>query len=204
MAYGSSRPHVEAYDASQLQVAAYETARPHVEAYGYVHLSVTGRLTVTAGPQVAVLITGADSHVTGGQQIRHDRPTTAEAWCTKYGVPVADGTCVLYKGVHANYTSYHDPEFRWMPGTMPSASEIDTAECGSGLHFFPRPHFVRQFFSDPNVRIIACPVRVVDIRVPLSPTPAYPAKVKAVRVCAPIWEVDEQGNSITRSTGETV
>jgi hypothetical protein len=44
------------------------------------------------------------------------------------------------------------------------------------------------------MRFVACPVRVEDI-VP-HPRGVYPDKVKARGVCAPVYEVDEDGTPV--------
>lgn len=43
---------------------------------------------------------------------------------------------------------------------------------------------------------MACPVKLSDIVV--HPNGDYPQKVKAKSCCAPIWEVDRDGNKIKR------
>lgn len=42
---------------------------------------------------------------------------------------------------------------------------------------------------------LACPVALKDIRPP-QPSDTYPAKVKALGLCAPCFEVDRRGNPI--------
>ncbi|HYC00434.1 MAG TPA: hypothetical protein VEC57_14955 [Candidatus Limnocylindrales bacterium] len=189
----SSQPRVEAWGSSQPRVVARDSSQPRVEARGYVQLSVSGRTTVTAGPQCSVLIEGAAPQVEGGQQTRLERSTAAE-WCAFYGLPIVDGVVTLYKAVRHDFASNHDPAFFWRPGTLPSVPRMDAHECGVGLHFCPSPGHARAFYNAEDARYIACPVRVDDIRV--HPNPDYPTKVKAPRVCAPVFEVTEDGEPI--------
>ena len=191
----SSQPRVVARESSQPRVVARESSQPRVEAWGYVQLSVVGRMTVTAGPMVSVLIDGDQPVVTGGQQTRVSARTTAEAWLEYYGVPIVDGTVTLYKAVRGDFGSGHDAKFLWTPGTEPSVPTIDDRECGLGLHFCPHPHFTLEFYSADDMRYVGCPVRVSDIRVHANPD--YPTKVKAQRVCGPVFEVNEDGDPIT-------
>ena len=44
------------------------------------------------------------------------------------------------------------------------------------------------------MRFVACPVRLTDIAV--HPRPVYPDKVKARAVCAPVYEVREDGTPV--------
>jgi hypothetical protein len=45
------------------------------------------------------------------------------------------------------------------------------------------------------MRYVACPVRLADIA--FHPDATYPDKVKARGVCAPVWEVHEDGTAVT-------
>ena len=47
-------------------------------------------------------------------------------------------------------------------------------------------------FDAAATRYVACPVALADLRSPVA-SDVSPAKVKARRVCGPIWEVDRFG-----------
>jgi hypothetical protein len=123
------------------------------------------------------------------------RPRTAAEWCDYYGVPVQDGVATLFKAVDENFGSYHGVSYR--PGSEPRAPDWDGGEreCGGGLHFSPRPTFALPV-PDDDMRFVACPVRVEDIV--FRPDGVYPDKVKAGGVCAPVYEVHEDGTPVAR------
>jgi len=199
-AFDSSQPRVVAYDSSQPRVVAFDSSQPRVEAFDSSQLSVRGAVTGTATPDVAVLIDGPAT-ITGGQQTRV-RCATVEQWCAYYGRAIVDGVVVLFKAVGDDYHTLGDYRFAYLPGTIPTAPDWDggAAECGGGLHFSPRPRAALAFARQAT-RFIACPVRVTDIAV--HPDGTYPEKVKAKGCCAPVYEVDEDGEPIAATDGRT-
>jgi hypothetical protein len=84
---------------------------------------------------------------------------------------------------------------------MPEAKDWDgmARECGGGLHFSPHPVMALEF-NTSAVKFVACPVALEDIVV--HKNAQYPQKIKAKRVCAPIWEVDREGNAIGKTAEE--
>ena len=192
VAWESSAPRVEARESSAPRVVAWGSSAPRVVAWGSSQLGVIGPVAGTAGPDVAVSIDGDLATIDGGHQVRVKRSTPSE-WCAYYGVPVKDGVAVLFKGVDHGFRSGRG--FLYVPGTKPEAPDWDGAvrECGGGLHFSPHPSMTLEFFSEAT-RFVACPVALADIVV--HPNGESPQKVKARRVCAPCWEVDEDGERV--------
>ena len=194
----SASAHVEAWESAHVEAwgSAHVEARgsAHVEARESAHVVAWGSAHVVASKLVAVHRHAQTATVEGGVVIEVTRPATAAEWCDYYGVSMVDGVATLYKSVRADYGSSYDPAFSWRPGTEPDAGAIDSRECGVGLHFSPCVSMARQFHDAPDARYLACPVRVADIRV--HPNPTYPTKVKAQRVCGPIYEVDRYGQPV--------
>ena len=188
-AWGSSQPHVEARESSQPRVEAWESSQPRVEARGYVQISLKGRVIATLSQFVSALIHGALPEVSGGHQIKVDH-STPEKWCEYHGVEVKDGVAIVYKAVNEDYVSPHG--IRYAPGTVPVAPDWDGGkeECGGGLHYSPSPSMALAFNYDAK-HFVACPVALQDIAV--HPDGQYPEKIKARGCCAPVWEVDEDG-----------
>ena len=138
--------------------------------------------------------------VDGGVLIDIPQPSTAEEWCDYYGVPIVGGIATLYKAVGADFST-NNARTRgifYTPGAMPEAKDWDggAAECGGGLHFSPTPGHTREF-NDHPAHYVACPVKVADIAV--HKDAQYPSKVKAPRVCAPVWECDRDGEPLANS-----
>jgi hypothetical protein len=161
-----------------------------VRAFGSVMVRARARAQVSAGSGVAVLRHGAQAAVSGGGATEVPPVQTVEQWCEYYGVEVVDGVAILFKAVDDGFASYYGTSYA--PGTTPQADDWDggTEECGGGLHFAPRPTFASPT-TDDATRFVACPVRLEDIV--LHRRPVYPSKVKAKRVCAPVYEVDGDG-----------
>lgn len=135
-------------------------------------------------------------------------------WCRKYGVKVSNGVALLYKAVesdyHSTYGRFHANRtygtVDYSIGSIPIALDWDGGqeEVGFGLHFCPSPETAwnwysinflgneeeRRYvkFSTSNARLMACPVRIADIRSPKK-TDHIRTSIKAWRCCAPIWEV---------------
>src|SRR3990167_8199551 len=195
-AWGSSQPRVEARESSQPRVEAWESSQPRVVARGWAQLSIFGQVIVKAVASVAVLIEGIGGKVTGGKQTRRPEIATGKEWCDYYGVPIVRGVAVLYKALDNDFKATHG--LSYAPGTMPKAPDWDggEVECGGGLHFSPHPQMARAF-KDEETRVVACPVKVSEIVV--HKAAEYLEKVKAPRVCAPCWEVDEDEERVTRT-----
>jgi hypothetical protein len=154
-----------------------------------------GQARIEAADGVAVMRHGLGAVVSGAAVTEATRPGTAAEWCAYYGVPVEDGVATLYKAVDDNFASYHGGTYR--PGSEPIAPDWDGGEreCGGGLHFSPRPTLALAAPAD-DMRFVACPVRLEDIA--FRPDFNYPDKVKASRVCAPVYEVHEDGTPVAR------
>ena len=185
-------PWLRAYDSSQPRVEAYGSSQPRVEASKFTQVSVRGQVQVTAHADTPVLVEGAGAKIDGGRQTVIARKTPDE-WCAYYGVEVKDGVAILFKGVDDRFKSGHG--FAYVPGTAPEAPDWDgsKAECGGGLHFSPRPKMTLEFYREAT-KFVACPVALDDIVV--HPDGAYPQKIKARRICAPCWEVNEDGERV--------
>jgi hypothetical protein len=186
--FATNSASVEALETAVVSASGSSTVR----AFGLVMVRARGRAQVEAADGVAVMRHGG-ALVSGAGVAETAYPQTAEEWCAYYGVPVEDGVVTLYKAVDENYESYHGTSYR--PGSSPSAEDWDGGEqeCGGGLHFSPRPTFALAAPSD-EMRFVACPVRLADIA--FHPGGVYPKKVKARAVCAPVYEVHEDGSAI--------
>jgi hypothetical protein len=163
-----------------------------VRAFGAAMVRARGQLAVESSEGVAVMRHRQGTAATGAAAV-DTRPGTAAEWCRYYGVPVKDGVAVLYKAVDEDFDSYHGTSYR--PGSLPDAPDWDGGEreCGGGLHLSPRPTFALAAPED-DMRFVACPVRLEDIAV--HPRPLYPDKVKVRAVCAPVYEVREDGTPV--------
>jgi hypothetical protein len=165
----------------------------HVEARGSSHVEARGSSHVEATKYVAVhRHKRSNATISGGVIIEVPKPKTATEWCDYYGVPVERETVTLYKALNANLEAPYNG-FRYELGTKPQAPDWDggKAECGGGLHFSPAPALALQWYSERDVRFVACPVRLKDIVV--HENPQYPSKVKAPGVYGPVYEVDRHG-----------
>jgi hypothetical protein len=193
-AWGSATVHaagastVEALEQAIVTAAGSVTVR----AFGTSIVRARGATSVEAGAGAVVMRHGGDG-APGAGVVQARRPADAAEWCAWYGVPVEDGVAVLYKAVDDDFFSYYGVSYR--PGSVPVAEDWDggEAECGGGLHFSPRPTFAVPGPAD-RMRYVACPVRLADIA--FHPDATYPDKVKARAVCAPVWEVHEDGTAV--------
>jgi hypothetical protein len=158
-----------------------------------VQLSIHGAVQVVATALVAIAIHGCGASVTGGNQTIAPKIDTAERWCEHYGVKIEGDRAILYKGLKEDFTSPHGMSYS--PGSIPVATDWDGGkkECGGGLHFSPHPVMTEEFIDDPK-RFCACPVLLSDISV--HPDGEFPQKVKARGCCAPVWEVDQDGEPV--------
>ena len=131
--------------------------------------------------------------ITGGVLIK-PKWDTVEDWCEYQGLTIKDGAVVLYKAVGEDYRSPHGCTYA--PGSKPVANDWDGGreECGGGLHFSPTPGMAFGFNGDAK-HFVACPIAVEDMRIPKH-SDQYPQKIKAHKVCAPIYEVDRAGGVI--------
>jgi hypothetical protein len=177
-AWGSATVHAGgAAQVEALETAVVMAAGPvTVRAFGDAVVRARGRAQVTPAPDPSP-----------------SRSAGASAWCEYYGVAVDDGVATLFKAVADDYTTYHGGSY--LPGTEPLAPDWDGGEreCGAGLHFSPRPTFALMH-PDDQARFVACPVRAADIVVHANGL--YPDKVKAPGVCAPVYEVHEDGTPV--------
>jgi hypothetical protein len=177
------------------RVKVEASARASVRAWGSVTVSAKDsatveawdRVTVDADPSVTVRAWGA---VDSAGQV--PPVASAEEWCRIYGVEIEDGIATLFKSVSSDYTSRYGTSYA--PGTLPSAPDWDEGErsCGGGLHLSPRPYLGLEFTHKVG-RFVACPVRLEDIAI--GPAP-YRNKARAKAVCAPVYEVDDNGRPI--------
>ena len=195
VAWGSSQPHVVAWGSSHPHVVARESSQPHVVATQCVQLAVDGHaatpVAIKASADVAVAYSGKVAVEGAGFVREYKKPQTAEEWCAHYGVEVTDGVAVLFKALEEDWRGSHKTKVTYEPGSIPAAPDWDPEpECGGGLHFSPRPIFALDF-CERATRFVACPVSVAEIVV--HPDGQYPAKVKAPRCAAPVWEVTRWG-----------
>jgi hypothetical protein len=167
-----------------------------VEAWGACQVIVRGLAKVLASAFVAVTILSAQAKVDGGIQITPPDTTTGAAWCEFYGVPVTEGVAVLYKAVQDDWRGTMKTTVTYRPGEIPAAPDWDggKAECGGGLHFFAHP-WEGSKWCDGYKHILACPVKVNELSAK-GQSAQYPDKVKAPRVCEPVFEVDVDGKRI--------
>jgi hypothetical protein len=163
--------------------------------------ALSARCKAKASKYAVVLQHNRAAKISGGRVLEMPRPETGAEWCEFYGVEIRKGgglsrkltgqdVAILFKAVGEGYTAARG--FAYTPGTVPEAPDWDggTRECGGGLHFSPHPKMAKEFNGEP-AHFIACPVLVSEIVV--HPDGTYPQKVKAPRVAAPCWEVDEDG-----------
>ena len=164
-----------------------------VRAFGATMVRARTKLPVEAAAGVAVMRHGKGGAAADATSPTDTGPRTAPGWCTYYGIPVEEGVAVLFKAVDEDFNSLHGTSYR--PGTLPAAPDWDGGEreCGGGLHLSPRPTFALASPED-EMRFVACPVRLADIAV--HPRPVYPDKVKVPAVCAPVYEVREDGTPV--------
>ena len=192
--------HVVAWESSHVvargssHVVAWESS--HVVAWESSHVVAWESSHVVASLYVAVHRHGTSPVVLGGTVIQVRRPTTLVEWAAFYGTPITDGQVLLYKAVRDDYRSYHG--LLYEPGKIAEAPDWDggAKECGGGLHFSPHPAMALEFDREAT-RFVACPVALEDCRPP-SEDDAYPAKLKARRICGPIVEVDRYGKPVAR------
>jgi hypothetical protein len=164
-----------------------------VRAFGAAIVRVRGEATVVGAAGTSITRHGNRPRVSGEAVSEAPVVATAQEWCEYYGVDVEDGVATLYKAVDGDFNSYHGTSYT--PGSEPEALDWDGGEqeCGGGLHFSPRPWLALPH-AYGAVRFVACPVRVEDIVIHQGAI--YPDKVKARRVCGPVYEVDQTGRAL--------
>jgi hypothetical protein len=199
-AYGSAT--VTAYDSATVRAYGSATVTASgsatVTASGSATVRASGSATVTASKYVAIQILSRRVRAEGGAQNQVPLITTAEEFCDFFGVEVVDGIATLYKGVDAEgFTSYsRQAKIAYLPGLTPTAPDFrPTPDCGHGLHFCGRPMLTLRY-NESATRFMACPVRL-DAIVVIDPGTEGVDKVKAPGCCAPIYEVDIDGNRLT-------
>jgi len=177
------RAKVEASERARVRAWGSATVR----AAGSVTVEAWDRATVTADPSVSVKAWGAADAAGEVPPV-----TSAEEWCRVYGVAVEDGVATLFKSVSSHYMSRYGTSYA--PGSLPRAPDWyeGARSCGGGLHLSPRPYLGLEFTHKVG-RFVACPVRLEEIAVGSGP---YRNKVRAKAVCAPVYEVDDNGRPI--------
>ena len=190
-AWGSANVHatdsvtVEALETAVVTASGTVTVR----AFGSVMVRARGRSRVETMGGAAVMRHGPAAVVSGPTVTVATRPTTAEERCAWYGVPVEDGVAILYKAVDESFDSYHGRSYD--PGTEPTAEDWDEGEreCGAGLHFSPgRRSRLRRRRTKCDSWRAPCGSRTSrPPRRPLS------GQGQGRGVCAPVYEVDEDG-----------
>ncbi len=166
--------------------------------------ALSARCKAKASKYAVVLQHNRAAKISGGRVLEMPRPETGAEWCEFYGVEIRKGggfsrklvgqdVAILFKAVAEGYKAARG--FSYEPGSIPEASDWDGGdrECGGGLHFSPHPKMAKEFNRGP-AHFVACPVLVSEIVV--HPDGTYPQKVKAPRVAAPCWEVDEDGQKV--------
>jgi hypothetical protein len=189
-------------------VEARESAS--VVAWGSASVRAHTRSKIKASKSAVVMQHSADAKITGGRVLDMTPPRTARDWCEFHGVEIRKGgglskklkgqdVAILFKALGEGYMAGHG--FSYVPGTAPEAPDWDGGkrECGGGLHFSPHPVMAEEFKESPK-HFVACPVLVSEIVV--HPEGTHPQKVKAPRVCAPLWECDRDGNKLPSITRE--
>jgi hypothetical protein len=194
VAYGSVT--VEASGSATVRASGSATVRVSgsatVEASGSATVRAYDSATVRASKYVAVQDHGPDTTINGGVIISIRRAETPTDWCDFYGVDVVDGLATLYKAVDDAWRGGYGADISYEPGATPEAPDWKPDDmCGHGLHFSPRPFMARAYHENAT-RYVACPVRVDDMVL-------LGDKVKAPRVAAPCWEVNEDGEPVTAS-----
>jgi len=193
-AYGSAT--VRAYGSAMVRASGSATVRAYgsatVEASGSATVRAYDSATVRASKYVAVQDHGPATTINGGVIISIRRAETPTDWCDFYGVDVVDGLATLYKAVDDAWRGGYGADISYEPGATPEAPDWKPDDmCGHGLHFSPRPFMARAYHENAT-RYVACPVRVDDMVL-------LGDKVKAPRVAAPCWEVNEDGEPVTAS-----
>jgi hypothetical protein len=184
---------VDAWGAVDVEATDLVTVRARgrvsVKARGTAIVRAHGSVSIEATQLVTVVAHGDAPSVGGGPTASlPDAPSSVEEWCRLHGVSVEDGVATLYKAVDADFRSYNGMSYE--PGSLPRASDWDGGleTCGGGLHFSPSPLSAGRYAVNES-RYVACPVSLED-------TVLLDDKVKSIGVCAPVYEVDEDGRPL--------
>jgi hypothetical protein len=165
----------------------------HAELWGSSHAVLRESSHAVLSKFACAHIYGKQARCKGGVQIKIPDILTAKEWCDYYGVAAKRGIVILFKGTDENFHTQKSVYYK--PGTIPRAPDWDggKAECGGGLHFSPCVSGTLRFKSDAK-KFVACPVRVKDIVV--HKDAQFPDKIKAEKCCAPVWEVNRDGETV--------
>ena len=196
--WDSSQPRIECGASSQPRIVCWDSSRATVRAAALSVVVASGAVHIDAGDDVTVVAYGTQVSTSGGQVLRPKHAKTAEHWCRQHRVAVEEGVATLYKAVDDEFQSRKGGTYT--PGTTPVADDWDGGEreCGDGLHFSPSPASALRFFGEAT-RFVACPVSLDDIP-KVHPDGYFPEKVKARGCCAPVYEVDIDGNPVNAAT----
>ncbi len=191
----SSNAQVETRESSNAKVVTWGSSNAKVVGKGDSQLRVKGKLNVTAGPTVAIVAIGTLPTIDGGGFVRRSVIDTPEKWCEYYGIEVADGCAVLFKGLDENFRSGHGG-FLYQPGETqrdPNWNPDPGLECGPyGLFFSPSPGHTFEFAPGAK-KFVGCLVPLAQMIVHADGE--YPHKVRAPETFG-CWEVDVDGKRI--------
>jgi hypothetical protein len=177
---GSSEPRIVTWGSSVVTGQIGRFSRPRFKRHGSSKISIPGAVIIEP-PKIE----------------------TPQDWCEYYGAEVRTGgnlsrelagedVAILFKALPDDLRAHGG--FQYAIGELPVAPDWDGGkrECGGGLHFSPTPRHAEEFGGEG--RYIACPVLLSDMCI--HPDGIYPQKVKSPGCCAPIWEVDVDGNKL--------
>ena len=118
-----------------------------------------------------------------------------DVWCSYYGIPVDEGTIVVYKAVDQDLKSgWKDTQYP-IGGTVTADDYQETHRCGNGLHFGPTTRRAASNSAGAVARFLACRVRVGE-------AVAVGDKIKA-RSCEVLYEVDSDGVKLPEQVAES-
>jgi hypothetical protein len=199
-----SSPRVVTREQSSPRVVTREQSSPRVETWE--QSSLTGSIASSSRP-IFERHESSRIKIRGAVILDPPKIDTPAEWCDYYGVEIRKGgnltrklagedVAILFKALPVDLRARGN--FQYVLGETPIAPDWDGGkrECGGGLHFSPTPGHAEEFGGSEG-RYIACPVLVSDLAV--HPDGIYPQKVKAPGCCAPIWEVDADGERIETS-----
>jgi len=160
-----------------------------------LRIRAVAKVKITATERVFINWEGA-AEIIGGtaQEVKRSEP---QDWCDYHGVKVIDGIATLYKALNKGFKSPRGGNYT--PGTTPRLSKFQAEPecCADALYFSPTPRHAHQFLPSPDC-YVACPVLVSEIVTHVNGD--YPEKVKAIGCCAPVYEVDVNGNPINQES----
>ncbi len=180
--WGSSRAELRESSSAVLRGSSSADAK------GFSSLHLWNLAKATLSVKCHVHLHSRKAKATGGIQTEA-YIETAKEWCEYYGVEIKRGVAVLYKAVRDDFGSWRDPDFKYIPGTKPFVTEMDSSECSTGLHFCPHPRMANDF--NRSNKFVACPVKINEIMFNMDW--GSPQKVKAKRVYQACYEVTIDG-----------